>query len=59
MISGHVLQRIETAIHRLELSGIAKLPEKYHSLIPENQPKIREIVVTEAKPHDPPAEYQN
>ncbi len=46
LISGHVLRRIETAIHRLELSGIMKLPEKYHALIAENQPKIREIVVT-------------
>lgn len=52
LISGHVLQRIETAVWRLELSGIAKLPEKYHSLIPENQPKIREIVVTESKSAD-------
>lgn len=26
-----------------------KLPEKYHPLIAENQPKIREIVVTENK----------
>ena len=52
LISGHVLQRIETAIHRLELSSIMKLPEKYHALIAENQPRIREIVVTENKPAD-------
>ena len=50
LISGHVLQRIETAIHRLELSGLMKMPEKYHALIAENQPRIREIVVTEMKP---------
>jgi hypothetical protein len=50
LISGHVLQRIETAIHRLELSGIMKLPEKYDALISDNQPKVREIVVTESKP---------
>ena len=49
LVAGHVLQRIETAIHRLELSGLMKLPEKYHALITENQPKIREIVVTETK----------
>ena len=49
LISGHVLQRIETAIHRLELSSIMKLPEKYHALIAEGQPRIREIVVTETK----------
>ena len=50
LITGHVLQRIETAICRLELSGIMKLPEKYHALIAENQPRIREIVVAEMKP---------
>jgi hypothetical protein len=50
LITGHVLQRIETAIHRLELSGIMKFPEKYHSIIAENQPRIREIVVIENKP---------
>jgi hypothetical protein len=50
LISGHVLQRIETAIHRLELSGLMKLPDKYHTLIAENQPKIRDILVKEIKP---------
>ena len=50
LISGHVLRRIETAICRLELSGLMELPEKYHALIAEGQPKIREIVVTENKP---------
>ncbi len=56
LISGHVLQRIETAIHRLELSGLMKLPEKYHALIAENQPKIRDIVVTEIKPGAEPSQ---
>jgi len=50
LITGHVLQRIETAIHRLELSGLMKLPEKYHALIGEGQPRIRDIVVIESKP---------
>ncbi len=50
LISGYALRRIETAICRLELSGLMKLPEKYHALIAENQPRIREIVVTEIKP---------
>ena len=56
LVSGHVLRRIETAICRLELSGLMKLPEKYHSLIAENQPRIREIVVTENKPADSKAQ---
>ena len=50
LISVHVLQRVATAIHRLELSGIVKLPEKYHSLLSENQPRIQEIVATENNP---------
>ncbi len=50
LISGYVLRRIEMALSRLELSGLMKLPEKYHPLIGEGQPKIQEIVVTEIKP---------
>ncbi len=56
LILGHVLRRIETAVHRLELSALMKLPEKYHALIAENQPKIREIVVTGTKPLAPQTE---
>jgi hypothetical protein len=50
MVRGCALRRIETALHRLELSFITTLPAKYHSLVPDGQPKIREIVVTENKP---------
>jgi hypothetical protein len=50
LISGHVLQRIVTAIHRLELSGIMKLPEKYQSVVSENQPRILDVVAVENKP---------
>ena len=53
LVFGHGLRRIETAIWRLELSGLMQLPEKYHSLIAENQPRIREIVVTETKSTTP------
>lgn len=52
LVSGHVLQRIATAIHRLELSGIMKLPEKFDSLFAEDQARIREIIVTESKATD-------
>jgi hypothetical protein len=37
-------------LHRLELSFIAPLPAKYHSLVADGQPRIRDIVVTEIKP---------
>jgi D-lyxose ketol-isomerase len=48
MVRGNTLRRIETALHRLELSSfITPLPAKYHSLVAEGQPGIREIVVME------------
>jgi hypothetical protein len=56
LVFGHGLRRVETAIWRLELSGLMQLPEKYHALIAENQPRIREIVVTENKPAGPQSE---
>jgi hypothetical protein len=59
LISGHVLRRIETAMQRMELSGIMKMPEKYHALLAENQPRIREIVVTEIKPAGQSADALN
>jgi hypothetical protein len=51
-VRGHALRRIETALQKLELSFLMALPAKYHSLVPDGQPKIREIVVTENKPAD-------
>ncbi len=52
LISGYALRRIETAMQRMELSFIMPLPLKYHPLIAENQPRIREIAVTENKSSD-------
>lgn len=52
MIRGRELQRIENALHKLELSFLMALPKKYHLLIADNLPKIREIIVTENKPAD-------
>jgi hypothetical protein len=56
MVRGYALRRIETALHRLELSFITTLPTKYHPLVPDGQPKIREIVVTEIKPGAEPSQ---
>lgn len=56
MVRGHALRRIETALHRLELSFLMALPAKYHSLVPDGQPKIRDIVVTENKPGAEPSQ---
>ena len=57
MVRGYALRRIETALHKLELSFITPLPERYHSLIAEGQPKIREIVVTEIKSGAEPSQH--
>lgn len=49
-VRGHALRRIETALHKLELSFLMALPAKYHSLVPEGQPKINEILITKIEP---------
>jgi hypothetical protein len=50
MVHGNALRRVEAALHKLELSFLTTLPAKYHPLVPEGQPRIREIVATEIKP---------
>ncbi len=47
LVSGQSLRRIETAMQRMELSFLTKLPSSQRSLIPEGQPLILEIVVKE------------
>ena len=59
MVHGNALRRIETALHRLELSFITQLPAKYLPLLAEGQPRIREIVVVENKPADSQAQVLN
>jgi hypothetical protein len=49
-VRGQVLRRIETAMQRLELSLLAKLPKDQASLIGEGQPVILEIIVNETDP---------
>ena len=48
-VRGLALRRIETAMQELELTFLAALPAKYHSLVPDGQPRIREIAVKENK----------
>ncbi len=49
LVRGQALRRIETAMQRMELSLLTKLPSSQRSLIADGQPVILEIVVTEAK----------
>ena len=55
-VHGTALRRIETAMHKLELSFLGVLPEKFHPLVPDGQPKIRDLVVTEIKPGAEPSQ---
>ena len=49
LVRGQSLRRVETAMQRMELSLLTKLPSSQRSLIADGQPVILEIVVTEAK----------
>ena len=48
-LRGYALRRIETTMQRMELSFLMALPTNQRSLVPDGQPVIREIVVTEAE----------
>jgi len=49
-LRGHSLRRIETALQRMELAFLVALPSNQRSLVPEGQPIIREICVSECRP---------
>jgi len=51
-LRGHALRRIETAMQRMELSFLVVLPDNQHSLVPDGQPVVAEIGVTEMQPPD-------
>ena len=48
-VRGNSLRRIETAMQRMELSYVGKLPSSQRSLIPEAQPVVLDISVTESE----------
>jgi hypothetical protein len=48
-VRGNSLRRIETAMQRMELSQLTALPGKQRSLVPDGQPVVTEIVVTEVR----------
>ena len=48
-VRGNSLRRVETAMQRMELSFLGKLPSGQGSLIPDGQPTILEICVVECK----------
>lgn len=49
-LRGHSLRRIETAVQRMELSLLTALPAKQRSLVPDGQPVVTGIAVTEIAP---------
>ena len=48
-VRGNSLRRVETAMQRKELSWLTALRGQHGSLVPEGQPMIREILVTESE----------
>ena len=46
-LRGHSLQRIETAMQRMELASLSALSGKQRPLVPDGQPVVIEIAVTE------------
>jgi len=49
-LRGHSLRRIETAMQRMELSLLTSLAGRQRSLVPDGQPVVTEIAVTEIAP---------
>jgi len=47
LVRGQSLRRIETAMQRMDLSFLTKLPASQRSMITEGQPMIFEIIVNE------------
>ena len=45
VVRGRALRRVEAAVHRLELSWIASLPDRVRGTVPDGQPFIREVSV--------------
>jgi len=46
-LRGYSLRRIETAIQRMELALLTALPSNQRTLIPDGQPMVREIAISE------------
>ena len=51
-LRGHSLRRIETAMQRMELASLSALAGNQRSLVPDGQPVVTEIVVTEVAASD-------
>ena len=49
VVRGVALRRIETALQRMELSHLARIPARYRPTVEDGQPCVREIAVTESK----------
>ena len=51
-LRGHSLRRIETAMQRMELASLSALSGNQRSLVPDGQPVVTEIAVTEVATAD-------
>ena len=56
VVRGRALRRVEAAVHRLELTWIAPLPDRLRGTVPDGQPFIHEVkinAVTEVESESP------
>lgn len=57
-LRGHCLRRIETAMQRMDLSFLMALPGNQRALVPDGQPVVREISITEVRNAEQSAEQK-
>jgi hypothetical protein len=55
VVHGHALRRIETAMQRMQLLFLSKVPVNYRPLVEEGQPVILEILANEVQPVNGPS----
>ena len=56
LVRGHSLRRIETAMQRMELSGLSALSGNQRSLVPDGQPVVLKLIVSEVGPESASSE---
>jgi hypothetical protein len=56
LLRGYSLRRIETAMQRMELSGLSALSGNQRPLVPDGQPVVLKLIVSEVGPESASSE---
>ena len=56
LVRGHSLRRIETAMQRMEFSGLSALSGNQRPLVPDGQPVVLKLIVSEVGPESASSE---